>query len=95
MNIYMARYKNALRMAAKVNRYLKKGYHVFWRGEPTKLGFVLQGTDIVLKHSEYSCTLYYGNDKEWDHGYYTKISEWNEKFNRDFEVYLPSAKVVL
>ena len=95
MNIYKARYLNALKKAAKVNRYLKKGYHVFHRSEPTKIGFVLDGNQLLLKHSDFAFTIYYENDKEWDHGYYTKISEWNDKFNKDFEVYLPTAKVAL
>ena len=95
MNIYQQRYRNALRKAAAINRYLKKGYIVFHRGEPTKLGFVMDGDEILLKHSEYSFTCYYQNSREWGHGYWTKISDWNEKFRQDFEVYQPSAKIEL
>ena len=95
MNIYIARYKNALKKAAKVNRLLKKGYHVFHRGEPTKQGFILKDNQLLLKHNDFACTIYYENDKEWDHGYWTPIKQWNESFAKDFEAYDPRAKVTL
>jgi hypothetical protein len=88
MNIYKARYTNALKMAAKVNRYLKKGYQVFHRGEPTKHGFIFQDNQILLKHGEGFYTIYYENSKDWDHGYYTKISEYNNRFTEDFQVFM-------
>lgn len=95
MNIYKKRYLNALKKAAKINRFLKKGYHVFWRGEPTHYGFELREDELLLKHDQYTCTCYYQNDSQWDHGYWTKISDWNKKFADDFAVYLPSTKVEL
>lgn len=95
MNIYKARYKNALKKAATINRYLKKGYHVFCDGHPQKHGFFMRDGWLLLKHNEFSSTIYYYNNKEWDHGYYTKISDFNEDFNKTFEVFQPSAKVVL
>ena len=95
MNIYKARYLNALKKAAKINRYLKKGYHVFHRGETQKHGFFMRDNQILLKYSEYSCMIYFQNDKDWDHGMHTKISDFNKQFNEDFEVYQPMAKMVL
>lgn len=95
MNIYKARYLNALKKAAKINRFLKKGYRVFHRGDPQEHGFFMRDNQVLLKYSENSCMIYFQNDKEWDHGLYTKIADFNEKFNEDFEVFLPSAKVVL
>ena len=95
MNIYQARYRNALKKAAKVNRYIKKGYNVFWRGEPQKGGFFMRDGWLLLKHNECCSTIFYYNHKDWDHGYYTKIADWNERFNEDFEIFQPSAKVVL
>ena len=49
MRIHKRRYLNALKKAAKINRYLKKGYHVFYLGERIEQGFVLEGNQIVLK----------------------------------------------
>lgn len=50
---------------------------------------------LLLKDNEHCSTIYYYNNKEWDHGYYTKISDFNKDFNKKFEVFQPSAKVVL
>ena len=94
-DIYKQRYLNALKKAAKINRYLKKGYHVFHRGEPQKHGFFMRGDKILLKYSENSCMIYFQNNKDFDHGLYDKISDFNKQFNEDFEVYLPSARIAL
>lgn len=94
-DIYKARYLNALKKAAKINRYLKKGYHVFCQGEPIEHGFFMRDGWLLLKHNEYSSTIYYYNDKEWDHGAHTKISDFNKHFNETFSVYQPSARIVL
>lgn len=95
MNIYKARYLNALKKAAMINRYLKKGYHVFHQGYPQKHGFFMRDGWLLLKYSENSSTIYFYNDKEYDHGLYTKIADFNKDFNESFEVYLPIAKVQL
>lgn len=95
MNIYAARYKNALKKAAEINRYLKKGYSVFCDGQPQKHGFFMRDGWLLLKHNEFSSTIYFYNNKGWDHGLYTKIADYNKDFNETFEVYLPSAKVSL
>ena len=95
MNIYKARYRNALRKAATINRYLKKGYCVFHDGEPIKHGFIMMNDELVLKHSDTFFSLFYQNDSNYDHGYWTTIKEWNKQFLASFEVYEPSAKVAL
>lgn len=95
MNIYKARYLNALKKAAKINRYLKKGYHVFYDGSPQKYGFFMRDGWLLLKHNECSSTIYFYNDKEWDHGLYTKISDFNKDFNETFQIYQPSARIAL
>ena len=95
MNIYHRRYVNALKKAASINRYKKKGYHVFHDGSPDGLGFVLKDGQLLWRSSENVSYIYYQNDKNWDHGYYTPIDQWNKNFNESFEVFRPSAKVVL
>lgn len=96
MNMYDARYSNAIKKAAKLNRYLKKGYHVIHDGRPVTGGkFILRGDELLFKSSDTFYVLYYQNSPDWDHGYWTTIKEWNKEFNESFEVYQPSAKVKL
>ena len=94
-NIYTARYKNALKKAAKINRLMKKGYVVLYDGSPKHQGFVLRDREILLKISDNSYYLFYEDSSEFDHGYYTKIEDWNKNFNERFEVYKPEARVKL
>lgn len=89
------RYKNALKKAAKINRYIKKGYHVFHDGSLNKLGFVLIKNQLLLRVSEHCSIIYYENDPDWDHGYWTPVAMWNRDFNESFEVYRSDAKVKL
>jgi len=93
MNIYQARYRNALKKAAKINRLMKKGYHVFFDGSPNHKGFVMLGDELCLKVSDNSYELFYQNSADWDHGYYTPISQYNADFADRFSVYAPSARV--
>ena len=95
MNIYKSRYINALKKAAKINRLIKNGYHVFHSGSPSDGKFILRDNDIIFKHDDTSGTCYFANNPDWDEGYWTKISEWNKLFNESFEIYEPSAKIVL
>lgn len=97
MNIYKARYLNALRKAAQINRYIKKGFHVFHQGSPIENGamFVMRDGELLFQARENMAYLFYQNDKNWDHGYWTTIKEWNKNFLESFEVYQPSAKVIL
>lgn len=96
MNRYEARYKNALKKAAKINRFIKKGYHVFHDGFPVKSGkFIMRDDELLFKSSDTFYTLYYQHCPDWDHGYWTSIKKWNKNFTEAFEVYAPSAKVAL
>ena len=95
MNAYKRRYINALKKAAKINRYMKKGYIVFHDGSPRGLGFVLRDNQLLWRMSETCSVIYYENDRDWDHGYWTPIKVWNKDFNERFEVYKPEAKVAL
>jgi hypothetical protein len=84
---------NALKKAAKINRYLKKGYHVFYKGDWIDRGFVLEDNQIVLKLSDNFSVIYYINSSDWDNGYWTSIKKYNEAFSEDFQVYKPSARI--
>jgi hypothetical protein len=95
MNIYIQRYRNALKKAAKINRLIKKGYIVMHERTPLHQGFVLRGKEIMLQASDNVFYRYYEHTPDYDHGYYTKIDEWNAKFNAAFEVYPPTARVQL
>ena len=95
MNIYQARYRNALKKAARINRYIKKGYHVFFDGSPVNQGFVMLGDEICLQVTDNSYELFYQNSSDWDHGYYTPIAQYNDNFAQRFSVYEPSAKVTI
>jgi hypothetical protein len=96
MNVYKRRYINALKKAARINRYKKMGYHVFHDGSPSKNGrFVMEGDELLWRSSPTFATLYFQFDKNWDHGYWDTIKEWNANFNQRFEVFKPEAKVIL
>ena len=96
MNIYKSRYVNALKKAAKINRFLKKRYHVLHGGSPVTGGkFILRGDELLFKSSDTFHIIYYQHSPDWDHGYWTSIKKWNKEFQESFEVYQPSAKVAL
>ena len=96
MNIYKSRYINALKKAAKINRLIKNGYRVFHDGAPVTDGkFILRDDEIIFKHDNTTGTCYFHNNSDWDEGYWTKISEWNNLLNQSFEVYKPSPKIIL
>ena len=94
MNKYQARYKNALKKAARVNRFIKKGYHVFYHGELIKNGsFILRRDQLLFKSSETVYIVYFENNSDCDHGYWTSIEDYNQIFSKAFEIYKPTAKV--
>jgi hypothetical protein len=92
--IYKARYLNALKRAARVNRYLKQGYIVLHDGQRLQGRFVLEGDDLCLRLSPSFLTVYFTKSPLFDHGWYTPIKKWNVEFDSAFEVYAPKAKVV-
>lgn len=93
MKAYRSRYINALKKAAAINRYRKKGYRVFFDGSPTTGRFVMNGDELLFQVTPQFSYLFYQNSKYWDHGYWTPIKKWNEDFHARFEVFEPSAKV--
>lgn len=95
LTIHKRRYLNALKKAAKINHYLKKGYHVFYLGERIERGFTLEDNEIVLKLTDNFSVRFYENSPDWDHGYWTSIKKYNQAFSEDFQIYKPSARVEL
>ena len=93
--IHKRRYLNALKKASKINRYLKKGYHVFYDGERIEQGFVLKDNQLSLKLTDTCSVIFYINSSDWDNGYWTSIKKYNEEFSADFQVYEPSARIEL
>lgn len=87
MNAYHRRYVNALKQAATINRYQKKGYHVFFDGTVAHGKFRLEDGELLFKVSDRLSYLFYQNSKDWDHGYWTPIKTWNKMFHERFEVY--------
>lgn len=96
-NIYKGRYKNALKKAAQINRFIKKGYHVFHGGHPIEKDskFVMDGDELLFRSTKFCSYLFYQHDKNYDHGYWTKIADFNKDFNESFQVYKPEARIEL
>ncbi len=84
MNIYKARWRNALKQHAKLNRLYKKGYMVFdSTGEQMNGPFILENNKIVQKSESPGHTFtwrWFENNKETDHGLYMTIKEYNQQF---------------
>ena len=95
MKIHKRRYLNALKKAARINRYLRKGYHVFYQGQRIHQGFVLAHKDLLLELTNNCSVVFYINDAEYDNGYWTSIKKYNESFAENFEVFVPQARVHL
>ena len=95
MRIHKRRYLNALKKAARINRYLKKGYHVFYQGTRIYQGFELAHNEILLRLTDNCSVLFYENDSEYDHGYWTGIKKYNLEFASNFEVFVPHSRITL
>lgn len=84
MSIYKARWKNALKWAAKVNRLLKKGFIVFDKdGNRCNELFSLKDKQIVQVSGSPGHTfswMWFENNLNYDHGLYTPIKEYNKRF---------------
>jgi hypothetical protein len=80
MNIYKARYRNALKKAARGNRLLKKGYTLTdTDGQVLDGPFYLEGNEVLLKTGENCSYIIFINDKELDNGYHTSINDFNKE----------------
>lgn len=96
-NIYKQRWRNALKKAAKINRMIRKGYHVFVDGVPIDPGcyWKLNGKELLFQIGTHMSLLFYTNSPDWDHGRYKTIREYNRFLNEKIAVYKPSSKVKL
>lgn len=86
MNIYEARWNNALRIAIKINSYIDQGYLVFNDENEIITGkFRITDKEIVLipDQTKQNCVYgYFLKDRDWDEGMYTTIKEYNEPFSK-------------
>lgn len=85
MNIYEARWQNALRIANKINSFIDEGYLVFNDDNEIITGrFRITDKEIVLAPDKDSRCVYgyFMNNKDWDEGIYTPIKEYNEPFKK-------------
>jgi hypothetical protein len=80
MNIYKRRWINALKIAARVNRLIKSDYVVFDEDGSKMSKFYLEGDELKMDFSEMCTLLFFRNNKDWDHGLYTKIADYNKQF---------------
>ena len=89
MNIYKRRYVNALKKAAKINRFKEAGYLVLYEGALTDGKFVLEDQRIVFRISPQVGYTFFINDKAYDKGIYTKIYKYNQHLNNVFTILEP------
>ena len=85
MDIYKARLKNALKIAAKINRLLKKGFLILDdKGEKVNYPFVFDSVarSIHQKYSDNVRFLIFVDNKDYDMGLYTPIEKYNEKYKK-------------
>lgn len=81
MNVYAARWKNAQKIAHRLKALLAGGYII--RDENDERVDVAALTDQVfhVQHKGSRCRIImFENDREYDHGLYTPIAEFNAKF---------------
>jgi len=89
MNMYEARWNNAVSIAEKVNDYLEKGFMVFDdSGQAVKMKFEITEESIHLPVSDQCKFIYFLNDREMDNGMYTKIADYNAQF-KDWKIVHP------
>lgn len=87
MNIYEARWNNALKWAKKVKEHFDTGnYMIKWDDDyyPHTYDFVIDEVNRLISiNSKDKTTLnqIYEYDLEWDHGSYTTIAETNKLFS--------------
>ena len=80
MNIFECRWKNAVRIAQKINNYLTADYLVFnEHNELITHKFQITEKDIMLLTPD-GKVLYFLRDSDYDEGMYTKIKDYNAKF---------------
>ena len=96
-SIYKARWRNALKKAAKINRLIRKGYHVFYEGKQVSQygGFRLEGKELLFKTGMHSSLIFFVNDSDYDMGRYMSIIDYNGLLSETISIYRPDAKVTI
>lgn len=81
MNIYEARFKNAIRWAEKINSLLDLGYKIFNNdGESVVNKFVITDTSVYYPWDD-NCRLTYFELETYSEEYWKTISEYDKYFN--------------
>lgn len=81
MNIYQARWNNALKVYGKLIALQQEGFWIFNEKGELQEPFEIKGNEIIQTLSETSSGLMFENNKDCDHGLYTTIKEHNAEFN--------------
>lgn len=90
INIYDARWMNAIRIHTRLNKLLDEGYIIIkddehWEYENKYCSkFVITEKNIV----EDKCYVYFINDIDLDNGMHTKIKDYNKQFE-NWKAYHP------
>jgi len=81
MNIYEARWNNAVRIAETFNNLIDDGY-IITDGDGVISGkFEITEDEIALKTSPTTCIVYFINDPGMDNGMHDTIEEYTKYFN--------------
>lgn len=92
MDIYHARWKNAVRIAEHINKLIKEGYLVYDEDHTLiDRGFLITANRIVLIYDSRYSVEYFNNNKLFDDGLYTTIKEYNKLFEK--WLYVPPAHI--
>ena len=86
MNIYQARFENAKRIARKMNELLARGYIILDpNGGRIDNPFEITDTAVYEVHrkdeSGTSRSVHFEMEKNYDHGMYTPIQEYNKFYD--------------
>jgi len=91
MNIYEARWKNAVQIAKNINLLIDSGYIIFDENfKVVKYKFVITDDEILLPVSANCSNIYFLRDSAFDNGAHMRISEYNERF-KDWKAVKPSS----
>jgi hypothetical protein len=90
MNIYDARWNNAVKIAEKINGYLAQGFIIFdEENEMVEFPFEIREDSeiadcngIFRKIGEGCVLMHFLKDMEADNGYYDKIADYNAPFKK-------------
>lgn len=82
MNIYLARWNNAKRIAEKINSLIDAGYLILDENkEPITCRFVIEEDEVYLPLGINCNWIFFRNEPGMDDGLYTTIYEYNKHFS--------------